>query len=94
MAGRTCRSCPNTGLIAEEVAQVAPELVAPDLGQAVLVKYQLLPSLLLGQVQRQERKIDEQESTSRGQQVEIRALTARWPQLEALYAGGPSAAQR
>ncbi len=46
------------GLIAEEVAQVAPELVAPDLeGKPYSVKYHVLPALLLNEVQKQERRI-------------------------------------
>jgi len=48
------------GLIAEEVAEVAPELVAPDLdGKPYSVKYHELPALLLAQNQAQQRTIDE-----------------------------------
>ena len=44
------------GLIAEEVAEVAPELVAPDReGLPYSVKYHLLPALLLNEMQKQER---------------------------------------
>src|SRR5439155_5064762 len=52
------------GLIAEEVAEVMPELVqfSPD-GQAETVRYHFLPPLLLDQVQKQERKIEEQQKT-------------------------------
>jgi hypothetical protein len=46
------------GLIAEEVAAVAPELVAPDLeGRPYSVKYHELPALLLNEVQAQRRTI-------------------------------------
>ncbi len=46
------------GLIAEEVHQVAPELVASDLdGKPYSVKYHVLPALLVNEVQRQERVI-------------------------------------
>ena len=49
---------PQYGLIAEEVAAVAPELVAPDLdGKPYSVKYHELPALLLNEVQEQEREI-------------------------------------
>jgi hypothetical protein len=49
---------PQYGLIAEEVAEVAPELVAPDLeGKPYSVKYHELPALLLNEVQQQEREI-------------------------------------
>jgi hypothetical protein len=48
------------GLIAEEVAEVAPELVAPDAeGKPYSVKYHVLPALLLGKLQQQERTIAE-----------------------------------
>lgn len=58
------------GLIAEEVAQVLPELVARDKnGNIETVKYQLLDPMLLNEVQKQ------------AQQIE--ALTARLAQLEA-----------
>ena len=58
------------GLIAEEVAEVAPELVAPDLdGKPYSVKYHVLPALLLAQNQQQQRTIEE--------------LRARVSQLEA-----------
>jgi hypothetical protein len=46
------------GLIAEEVEQVAPELVAPDAeGKPYSVKYHVLTSLLLNELQEQERVI-------------------------------------
>jgi hypothetical protein len=47
------------GLIAEEVAAVAPDLVAPDLaGRPYTVRYDLLPALLLNELQEQQRTID------------------------------------
>jgi hypothetical protein len=46
------------GLIAEEVAKVSPELVAPGAdGKPYSVKYHELPALLLNQVQQQQRTI-------------------------------------
>ena len=69
------------GLIAEEVAEVAPELVAPDLeGKPYSVKYHELPALLLNEVQEQQRIIEEQ------QQV-IAALSARLDALEGASPG-------
>jgi hypothetical protein len=48
------------GLIAEEVADVFPELVARSAdGQIETVKYQVLDSMLLNEVQRQEKEIRE-----------------------------------
>jgi hypothetical protein len=49
------------GLIAEEVAEVYPDLVARSAdGQIETVKYQLLDSMLLNEVQRQQRMIEKQ----------------------------------
>jgi hypothetical protein len=65
------------GLIAEEVAEVAPELVAPDAeGRPYSVKYHELPALLLNELQEQERVIAEQRGV-------IAALAARVERLEA-----------
>lgn len=59
------------GLIAEEVAKVAPELVAPDLeGRPYSVKYHVLPALLLDQVQKDHRTIE-------GLRAQVEALTHR-----------------
>jgi hypothetical protein len=47
------------GLIAEEVAKVFPELVVRGRdGTVETVAYQLLPPLLLAELQRQERRIE------------------------------------
>ena len=47
------------GLIAEEVADVYPDLVARSVdGQIETVKYQVLDSMLLNEVQRQQKRID------------------------------------
>jgi hypothetical protein len=64
------------GLIAEEVAQVYPDLVVrgPD-GQPQSVQYQQLPALLLNEFQKQHRKVEAQEH-------EIRELEARIAELE------------
>ncbi len=82
---------PQYGLIAEEVAEVAPELVAPDLeGRPYSVKYHVLPALLLNELQEQERanaaqqrKIDAQSRLIAEQREAIVALTGRVERLEA-----------
>lgn len=62
------------GLIAEEVATIFPDLVARSAdGQVETVKYQLLDSLLLNELQRQ--------------QVRIRALEEKLAALEEALAG-------
>ena len=64
------------GLIAEEVAEVNRDLVVYETdGQALTVKYHLLPTMLLNEVQRQQRTID-------GQQRTIDELTRRLEELE------------
>jgi hypothetical protein len=66
------------GLIAEEVAEVAPELVSPDLeGRPYSVRYHVLPALLLNELQEQQRTID--------------ALLARVAELERRAAGAAPA---
>ncbi|MCA9511346.1 MAG: tail fiber domain-containing protein, partial [Myxococcales bacterium] len=66
------------GLIAEEVADVAPELVAPGAdGSPYSVKYHVLPALLLNELQKSELRNDEQQRT-------IEELLARLAALEAL----------
>jgi len=48
------------GLIAEEVAEIYPELVVRDTdGQPAGVRYHVLPVMLLNELQRQQREIDE-----------------------------------
>jgi hypothetical protein len=69
------------GLVAEEVADVYPELVVRDSkGQPEAIRYQEIEPLLLNEVQKQRRTIDEQRS-------EIEALKARLEKLEAVNAG-------
>ncbi|HEX5066501.1 MAG TPA: tail fiber domain-containing protein, partial [Myxococcota bacterium] len=74
---------PQYGLIAEEVASVAPELVAQDLeGKPWSVKYHELPALLLSQAQKQQRTIEAQAAVIQSQRREIDALAARMARLE------------
>jgi len=64
------------GLIAEEVAEVYPEMVAHSKdGEVESVMYQFLAPMLLNEVQKQHRKIEEQQNT-------IDALTRRIEALE------------
>jgi hypothetical protein len=63
------------GLLAEEVAQVYPELVAYDKdGQPYTVRYQYLASMLLNEVQKQYRRAQESASVIQAQQKEIESL--------------------
>jgi len=66
------------GLIAEEVAQVAPDLAArgPD-GQARTVYYQDLPPMLLNEYQKQQRVIEAQQARLDALERELAQLKAR-----------------
>jgi hypothetical protein len=71
------------GLVAEEVAQVAPELVVYDKdGQVQTVRYHFVNAMLLNEVQKQRHTIEQQ-------QAEIEALTARLAKLEAAATSRP-----
>jgi hypothetical protein len=70
------------GLVAEEVAEVAPELVLSDKdGAPQTVRDHFVNAMLLNEVQKQR-------STIAQQQVEIQDLAARLAKLEAALAGG------
>lgn len=79
------------GLIAEEVAEVYPDLVVRDAtGAPQTVRYHLLPAMLLNELQRQHRQLDtqasrlaEQDERLRDQARLIDELTARLSRLEA-----------
>lgn len=65
------------GLIAEEVAEVLPELVARGKdGEIETVKYHVLPTLLLAEVQRLERERAAQDAKLEQQAGELAALRA------------------
>ena len=82
------------GLVAEEVAQVAPQLVVYDKdGAPQTVRYHFVNAMLLGAVQKQQRRIEEQaralqkqQSTIDLQQKEIQDLAERLDKLEAMLA--------
>ncbi len=78
------------GLVAEEVAQVAPQLVVFDKdGAPQTVRYHFVNAMLLNEVQKQRRLVEEQSSTIARQQEEIQDLAARLAKLEALLAAKP-----
>jgi hypothetical protein len=66
------------GLIAEEVSEVYPDLVARSAdGQIETVKYQVLDSMLLNELQKEHLQVQEQEQAEM-----IRLLQARLTALE------------
>jgi hypothetical protein len=83
------------GLIAEEVAQIYPELVAYDeQGRPQAIRSQLFDGLFLNEIQKQHRKLETQETTIseqtkliERQQVEIDELRETLAKIEAEIAG-------
>ena len=72
------------GLIAEEVAEVYPELVVKGKdGQIQSVQYQTLPALLLNELQKQYRHAEQQDRVAKEQSETIQKLEARLAALEA-----------
>ena len=75
---------PCFGLIAEEVAQVNPDLVVrDDKGEIYTVRYDAVNAMLLNEflkehrkVEQQDRKLEQQEATIAKQQTQIDAVTA------------------
>jgi hypothetical protein len=88
------------GLIAEEVAEVYPDLVARSAdGQIETVKYQVLDPMLLNEVQKQNQRAQRQDETIRQQrdqvsqqQEQIRKLEARLSALEGVLSGKAASA--
>jgi hypothetical protein len=73
------------GLIAEEVAEVYPDMVAHSAdGQIETVKYQLLDPMLLNEVQRQQKEMVRQQSEAQLQLAKIRDLEVQVKTQEAL----------
>src|SRR4029077_3922069 len=78
------------GLVAEEVAQVAPQLVVFDKdGAPETVRYHFVNAMLLNEVQKQRQQVDEQRkeneeqrATIARQQAEIQDLSGRLAKLE------------
>ena len=65
------------GVIAEEVAEVAPDLVFHDKnGDVQTVRFEQISAMLLNEFLKEHRKNEEQEATIARQQKQIEALTA------------------
>lgn len=72
------------GLVAEEVAEVAPELVVWDeAGTPQTVRYHAVNAMLLNELQKQERRLAVQERRFAEQEAEIRELRAALARLAA-----------
>ena len=71
------------GLIAEEVAEVYPELVAYDKdGQPYTVRYQYLATMLLNEVQKQYRRAEAEAEVIQTQQDQLKAQERKIGDLE------------
>jgi hypothetical protein len=80
---------PQFGLIAEEVAEVNPDLVVRDEnGEIYTVRYEAVNAMLLNEFLKEHRKVQELEATIAKQQKDFQATATRQQkQLEALAAG-------
>ena len=64
------------GLIAEEVAEVDPDLVTPDRdGKLNTVRYEAVNAMLLNEFLKAHAKLQQQQATIEKQQKQIQALT-------------------
>jgi hypothetical protein len=83
------------GLIAEEVAEVYPDLVAHSAdGQIETVKYQVLDSMLLNELKRQEAKISFQETQIATQKDQLLDLQQQIKELKAAMLSFSNAASK
>jgi Chaperone of endosialidase len=87
-------STPQFGLIAEEVAEVNPDLVVRDEnGEIYTVRYDAVNAMLLNEFLKEHRKNEQQEATIARQQKQIEALTAGLQKVSTqLAAASPSLA--
>jgi hypothetical protein len=83
---------PQFGLVAEEVAEVDPDLIVRDKnGEVYTVRYEAVNAMLLNEFLKEHRKNEEQEATIARQQQQIEALTAGLEKVSAqLAAASPS----
>ncbi len=83
------------GLVAEQVAQVAPDLVRFDEeGNPFSVHYEQLAPMLLNEMQKQQRTIEEQRARDEVQEGRIATLLARVDTLESQLGSGRAGADR
>ena len=83
------------GLIAEEVAEVYPELVqnSPE-GEPNAVLYQSLPPMLLNEFQKQHRQIEAQQERIRSLEGQMQQLAAETRQLQTQMAAFQAQGER
>ena len=82
------------GLIAEEVADVNPDLVIRDEnGEIYSVRYEAVNAMLLNEFLKEHRKNEEQEATIARQQKQIEALTVGLQKVSAQIEASQTAQQ-
>lgn len=85
---------PMFGLIAEDVAQVDPDLVSRnEKGEVDTVRYEQINVMLLNEFLKAHRRMEEQDATIARQQQQIDALTAGLQKVSAQLELGKSAPQ-
>ena len=73
------------GLVAKEVAKIAPQLVVFDKdGAPQTVRYHFVNAMLLNEVQKQRQLVEAQKNTILKPQTEVQDWAARLARLEAL----------
>ena len=78
------------GLIAEEVANVYPNIVVRDSsGNIQTVQYQKLTPMLVNELQKEHERVHQVEEINRIQEGQIRKLETRLVEIEALLSKGP-----
>ncbi len=83
------------GLIAEEVAEVYPELVQRSAeGEPNAVLYQFLPAMLLNEFQKQHRQIEAQQERIRSLEGQLQQLAAETRQLQTQMAAFQAQGER
>ena len=88
------KGTPQFGLIAEEVAEVNPDLVVRDEnGEIYTVRYDAVNAMLLNEFLKEHRKNEEQGATIARQQKQIEALAAGLQKVNAKLEVSRPAAQ-
>jgi hypothetical protein len=82
------KSTPQFGLIAEEVAEVNPDLVVRDKnGEIYTVRYDAVNAMLLNEFLKEHRRVEEQQATITDLQKDFQAVNAeQQKQIELLHA--------
>jgi hypothetical protein len=88
------KNTPQFGLIAEDVAEVNPDLVVRDnKGELLSVRYYQINAMLLNEFLKEHRKNEEQQAIIERQQKQIEALTAGLQKVSAQLEVSKSAPQ-